>query len=94
MNDTMIVFSYIQQSHLKAATIFCTLSMALKIQSFNNLIQLDIAYSRTAEGVKVLPTSCLTESLAFDQHAAKKDFSWDKSTLFSTQQENAISTTF
>ena len=49
MNDTMIVFSYIQQSQLKAATIFYRSSMALKLRSFNNLIQLDIAYPRTLE---------------------------------------------
>ena len=49
MNDTMIVFSYIQQLQLRAVMNFHRSSMVRKIQFFNNLIQLDIAYLRTPE---------------------------------------------
>ena len=34
------------------------------------------------ERVKVLPISCLTESLVLDQHAAKQNLYWDNSTPF------------
>ena len=35
-----------------------------------------------------------TESLVLDQHAEKQSFSWDKSSPFGIQQDNAISTTW
>ena len=92
MNDTMIVFFYIQQSQLRAATIFCRSSKAPTLQSFNNLIQLDIAYPQTLEWVKVLPIFYFTEALVSDQHAEKQNFSRDKSSPFGIQQEGAIST--
>ena len=68
--------------------------MVQKIQSSNNLIQLDIAYLQTLELVKVLLIFFPTESLVSDQHAEKQSFSWDKSSPFGIQQENAISTTW
>ena len=67
-------FSYFQRLQLRALTNFCRLSMVPKIRSSSNLIQLDIAFLLMVERVKVLPTSCLTESLPLDQHAAKQDF--------------------
>ena len=93
MNGTMIVFSYTQQFQPRAVTNFYRSSMVLKIRSFNNLIQLDIASLLTLEWAKFLRTSYPTESLLLDQHAAKQDCSWDKSTLFGTQQGSVTSTT-
>ena len=93
MNDTMIAFSYIQLFQPRAVMNFSRVSMVLKIQPSNNLIQLDIAYPRTPEWVKYLPIFYPTEFLVLDQHAAKQDFLWDKPTPFGIQQQNAISTT-
>ena len=92
MNDTMIVFFYIQRFQLRAVTTLYISSMVRKIRFSNNLIQLDIAYLRTPEWVKALSISYPIEFLVLDQHAEKQDSSWDKSTPFGTQQENAIST--
>ena len=49
MSDTMIAFSHTQQSQLRAGTNFYRSSMVQKIQSSNNLIQMDIAYPQTPE---------------------------------------------
>ena len=68
-------------------------SMISKIRSSNNLFQLDIVSLLTLEWAKRLRTSYLTESLVLDQHAAKRDCSWDKSTNCGIQQDNVISTT-
>ena len=45
------------------------------------------------EWVKGVPTCYPTESLLLDQHAAKQNSPWDKSTPSEIQQENVISTT-
>ena len=55
---------------------------------------LDMASLLTGEWAKVLLTSYSTESLVLDQHAAKQDFSWDKSTLFGIQKESVTCTTW
>ena len=94
MNDTMIVFSYIQRFQLRTVMNFYKSSMVRKIQFSNNLTQLDIAYLRTPGWVKAVPISYPTEFLVLDQPAEKQNSSWDKFTLFGTQQENAISTTW
>ena len=52
MNDTMTVFSYIQQFQPRAVMNFSRSSMVKKNQFSNNLIQLDIAYPRMPEWVK------------------------------------------
>ena len=90
MNDTTIDFSYIQQSQLRAVTIFYKSSMVPKIRSSNNLTRFDIAYPRTPEFIKVLPISYPTESPVLDQHAAKQNFSWDKSTPSRIQTYNLV----
>ena len=83
----------IQRFRLRIVTNFHRSSMVQKTQFFNNLIQLDIAYPRTPKWVKVLLIFFPTESLVSDQYAEKQSFSWDKSSPFGIQQDNAISTT-
>ena len=61
--------------------------MEMKIRFSNNLIQLDIASLLMFERVKALPIFCLTEFLVSDQHAAKQNFSWDKSSPSGIQLE-------
>ena len=80
MNDTMIVYSYFQRFQLRAVANFYRSSMVRKIQFFNNLFQLDIAYLRTPEWVTALPITYPIEFLVLHQHAEKQDSSWDKST--------------
>ena len=92
MSDTKIAFSYTKQFQRRAVTNSWRSSMLPKIQSSNNLIQLGIAYQRTLEWVKVLPTSYPTEALVLNQHAAKQNSSWDKFNFSGIQQENVIST--
>ena len=85
-------FPCIPQLRPRALTNSYRSSMGLKMRSFTNPIQLDIAYPRALEWVKVLRTSYPTESLVLNQHAGKQSFSWDKSTPFGIQQESALST--
>ena len=66
-------FFYIQGFQLRAVTNFYRSSMVRKIQFFNSLFQLDIAYLRTPEWVKALPIFYPIEVLVLDQHAEKKD---------------------
>ena len=93
MNSTMIASTYIRKSQLRAVTNFYRSSMVQKIPSSNKLIRLNFVSLLKPERAKTLATSYPTESLALEQHAAKQDFSWDKSSRSRIQSENVISIT-
>ena len=61
------------------------------LQQPNSIGHCISADARMGKGFAVFFT---TESLVSDQHAEKQSFSWDKSSHFGVQQDNAISTTW
>ena len=90
-NDCFLLHSTVPAQN---RTTFYRSSMVQKTQFSNNPIQLDIAYPQMPEWVKVLLICFPTESLVSDQHAEKQRLSWDKSSPFGIQQDNAMSTTW
>ena len=88
----MTVSSNIQLYQLNPLRKTYRSSIVPKTQFSNNPVYLNIVSLLMIEWVKVLPTSCLRESLVLDQPAKNESSSFDKSTPSETQPGSVKST--